>query len=57
MYLEPIKQSGVTQTKTNNIYLCIYMESRKRVLQGSNKDADKENRLVDTEGEVEGEMN
>ena len=33
------------------------MESRKIVLQGSNKDVDKENRLVDTKGEGEGEVN
>ena len=33
------------------------MESRNIVLQDSNKDADKENRLVDTEGEGEDEMN
>ena len=33
------------------------MESRKIVLQDSNKDADKENKLEDTEGEGEDEMN
>ena len=32
MNLEPVIQNEVSQTKRNNIYQCIYMESRKVVL-------------------------
>ena len=48
--------------KTNIVYYCIYMESRKMAriwtyLQGQNRDADIENRPLDTVGEGEGGMN
>ena len=51
MDLELIIQSEVRKRKTNIIYKCIYMESRRwycqTYLQSSSGDADTENRLTD----------
>ena len=51
----------VRKRKIKTVYQCIYIESRKMVLwaylQGSNRDADIENRLTDTVREGEGGMN
>ena len=57
----PIIQSEVSQKEKDKYRILVHMESRKMVLmsllQGSNGDADIENRLLDTVGEGEGGTN
>ena len=57
----PIIQTEVSQKEKDKYRILVHMESRKMVLmsllQGSNGDADIENRLLDTVGEGEGGTN
>ena len=62
MNLEPIIQSKISHKEKDKYHILnTYMESRKVVLmnlyQGSNRDADLKNRLVDTVGEGESGTN
>ena len=62
MNLEPTIQSKVNQKKNNKMYINACMWNLERwcwwtYLQGSNRDTDIQNRLVDTVGKGEGGMN
>ena len=61
MNLEPIIQSEVSQRKTNIVYKCIYLKSRKMVQMklyaGQQRGYRHRKRLVDTVGEGESGTN
>ena len=57
MNLEPITQSKVRQKEKNKDCISTHLWNLETYLQGNNRDADIENRFVDTEEEAEGGRN
>ena len=57
MNLEPITQSKVRQKEKNKDCILTHLWNLETYLQGNNRDADIENRFVDTVGDGEDGMN